>query len=45
MQELAKKIAIYNGFKGTEKQIEKTIKSFGSSFETMQRYCKERGLI
>ena len=42
MRELAKKICQYNGQKGTEKQIEKCIKSFGNNFEIMQQFAKSR---
>jgi len=42
MKELAKKICQYNGQKGTEKQIEKCIRSFGGSFEIMQQFAKNR---
>ena len=42
MRELAKKICQYNGQKGTEKQIEKCIKSFVGSIELMQQFAKNR---
>jgi hypothetical protein len=42
MKDLAKKICQYNGQKGTEKQIEKCIKSFGGSIELMQQFAKNR---
>jgi len=42
LKDLALKICQYNGQKGTEKQIEKCIKSFGSSIELMQQFAKNR---
>jgi len=42
MRDLAKKICIYNGQKGTEKQIEKCVKSFSGSLEIMQQFAKNR---
>jgi len=44
MKELAKKIAQYNGQKGTEKQIEKVIRSFNGSEQNMIQFAKMRGL-
>jgi hypothetical protein len=44
IQNLAKKICIYNGQSGTQKQIEKCIKSFASNTRAMQRYIKERNI-
>lgn len=42
MRELALKICQYNGQKGTEKQIEKCIKSFGGSMINMLQFCQDR---
>ena len=42
MQELAKKICIYNGQKGTQKQINKVLKSFNNSIELMRQFAKNR---
>lgn len=42
MRELAKKICQYNGQKGTEKQIERCLKTFGYSIELMQQFAKNR---
>lgn len=42
MRELALKICQYNGQKGTEKQIEKCIKSFGGSIQLMEQFAKNR---
>tara|TARA_R110002051_G_scaffold224048_1_gene287246 strand:+ start:6132 stop:6272 length:141 start_codon:yes stop_codon:yes gene_type:complete len=42
MKELAKKICIYNGQKGTDKQIEKCIKSFSGSLEIMKQFAEGR---
>ena len=42
MKEIALKICQYNGQKGTEKQIEKCIKSFASSIELMKQFCINR---
>jgi len=42
MRELAKKICIYNGQKGTEKQIKMCIKCFSGSIELMKQFAKGR---
>lgn len=42
MRDLAKKICVYNGQKGTEKQIDKCIKSFSNSHQLMQQFAKNR---
>ena len=42
MKELAKKICIYNGQIGTEKQIEKCLKSFKYSQVLMLQFCNIR---
>jgi hypothetical protein len=42
MKNLAKLICQYNGQKGTEKQIQKCIKSFKNSLELMQQFAKNR---
>ena len=42
MRKLALKICQYNGQKGTEKQIEKCIKSFGGSIQLMEQFAKNR---
>jgi hypothetical protein len=42
MTELAKKICIYNGMKGTEKQVERCLKQFNYSIELMQQFAKDR---
>jgi hypothetical protein len=42
MIELAKSICVYNGMKGTDKQIEKCLKSFNYSLELMQQFAKNR---
>ena len=39
MKELAKKICIYNGQRGTEKQVEKCIKQFHGSFDMMKQFA------
>jgi len=45
MRDLATKIAIYNGQKGTEKQVDRILKNFSNSLELMQNFAKPRGLI
>ena len=42
MRELAKKICIHNGQKGTDKQIDKCIKTFAGSIQLMQQFAKDR---
>lgn len=42
MQELAKKICIYNGMRGTDKQVMQCIKSFGGNYEIMLQFAKGR---
>ena len=42
MKDLAKKICNYNGQKGTEKQIQKCIKSFSGSLQIMEQFAKGR---
>lgn len=42
MRELAKKICQYNGQKGTDKQIDKCIKSFKSSIQLMEQFASNR---
>lgn len=42
MKDLAKKICIYNGQKGTEKQIDKCIKIFSGSVELMNQFANGR---
>ena len=42
MKDLAKKICNYNGQRGTNKQIEKCIKSFSGSLEIMKQFAKDR---
>jgi len=40
--ELAKKIAIYQGFKGTPKQVERYLKMYQCDLQLMQQYAKDR---
>ena len=42
MNELAKQICMYNGMKGTDKQIEKCLKQFKYSIELMQQFSTNR---
>jgi|3_EtaG_2_1085321.scaffolds.fasta_scaffold26036_4 hypothetical protein len=42
MRDLAKRICIYNGGRGTEKQIDRYIKMFDGSLEMMQQHAKGR---
>ena len=42
MIELAKSICVYNGMKGTDKQIERCLKSFNYSVELMQQFATNR---
>jgi hypothetical protein len=42
IKEIAILICQYNGQKGTEKQIEKCIKSFNNSIELMIQFSKNR---
>lgn len=42
LKDLALKICQYNDQKGTEKQIEKCIKSFGGSIQLMEQFAKNR---
>lgn len=42
IREIAILICQYNGQKGTEKQIEKCIKSFSGSIELMIQFCNNR---
>jgi len=42
MKNLAKQICIYNGQRGTEKQIEKCIKLFHGSFDRMKQFATAR---
>ncbi len=42
MKALAKKIAQYNGQKGTDKQIEKVLKSFKNSIDLMNQFAAGR---
>jgi len=42
MRDLAKKICVYNGQRGTEKQVDKCIKSFSGSLEIMNQFAKDR---
>lgn len=42
MKDLAKKICQYNGQKGTQKQIEKCIKSFSNNLNLMEQFAKNR---
>jgi hypothetical protein len=42
MNELAKQICIYNGMKGTEKQVERCLKQFNYSIELMTQFTKNR---
>lgn len=42
---VAKKIAIYQGFKGTDKQVERYLKMYGNSIELMKQYAKNRFVI
>ena len=42
IQEIALLICQYNGQKGTEKQVEKCIKSFKNSIDLMIQFCKNR---
>lgn len=39
-ERIALKICQYNGQRGTEKQIEKCIKSFKGSFDLMVQFCE-----
>ena len=39
---LAKQICIYNGQKGTDKQVERCLKSFGGSIELMKQFSTNR---
>ena len=41
-EKIAFKICQYNGQKGTEKQIQKVIKSFKGSFDLMVQFCMNR---
>lgn len=45
MENLALKIAIYNGQKGTPKQVERVLKNFKYSLELMENFARPRGLI
>lgn len=40
--DLAKQICKYNGQTGTQKQVDKCIKSFCNSLELMQQFQKDR---
>jgi len=42
MIELAKKICIYNGQTGTDKQVQKCIKGFNSNMVMMNQFAKGR---
>ncbi len=42
MNELAKQICIYNGMKGTDKQVERCLKQFNHSLELMMQFAKNR---
>ena len=42
MKELAKKICLHNGQKGTEKQIEKCLKAFKNSEVLMRQFAENR---
>lgn len=42
MENLAKRICVYNGQKGTAKQIEKCIKQFQGSVQLMEQFAKGR---
>jgi len=42
MESLAKQIAIFNGQKGTEKQIERVIKNFKGQLWLMEQFAKNR---
>lgn len=42
INEIAFLICQYNGQKGTEKQVEKCIKTFKSSIDLMIQFCKNR---
>lgn len=42
MKDLAKKICQYNGQRGTEKQIEKCLKSFAYNEDFMLQFAKDR---
>lgn len=42
ISEIAFLICKYNGQKGTEKQIEKCIKSFNGSIDLMNQFCENR---
>ena len=44
MNNLAKAICQYNGQKGTEKQIQKCIKTFAGSIELMKQFATPRGI-
>jgi hypothetical protein len=41
-EELAKRIAQYNGQRGTDKQVARVIKSFGNSIELMEQFALNR---
>lgn len=42
MRGLAKQICIYNGQRGTEKQIDKCIKMFKSNMQMMKQFAEAR---
>ena len=42
MELIAKKICQYNGQKGTQKQIEKVLKSFKNDINLMTQFCNNR---
>jgi hypothetical protein len=42
MRQLAKQICQYNGQKGTDKQVDKCIKSFNGSLTLMQQFAAQR---
>jgi hypothetical protein len=42
MELIAKKICQFNGQKGTQKQIEKILKSFKNDINLMMQFCNNR---
>lgn len=42
MKDLAKRICQYNGQKGTDKQVEKCLKSFAHNEQLMLQFAKDR---
>lgn len=42
MELIAKKICLFNGQKGTQKQVEKVLKSFQYDINLMMQFCNNR---